>query len=235
MKKQLILVISLVVANVSFAQGNPTSKKEHRQKQEQIKEQSAISIPKAKGPTSFGAVKIGMAKEAIEALQVSDGVYLAAPMTTYASKYDTPREGSGMFNASLSTPLSSKPMRAVLGFKADRLTYLHFDFSESITDFQRVAAQISEKYGPGIIDDNRKEEQCIYKNGANFKITSGKVLSTWSENISNSERIETQISDVSIEICPSNLRNESVGGIQMRTITIQKLTNTSNEKPKNLF
>lgn len=235
MKKQIILVISLVVAGVSFGQGKPTIKKEQGQKQEQSKEQPILSIPKAKGPTSFGSLKIGMTKEAIDALQISDGMYLVSPMTAYASKYYTPKEGIDKFDAALSLQFSGKPLEVVLTFEAGSLTEMYFSLSESMTDFERVTAQISEKYGPGIVNDSRKEEQCIYKNGANFKISSGTISTTWSENISATERIETRTSNMSVDSCPSNLRYGSVGGIQMRTMSIRKLANTPGKKPENLF
>jgi hypothetical protein len=32
---------------------------------------------------------------------------------------------------------------------------------------------LSDKYGPGKYDDEMKDERCLYRRGANFKLTSG--------------------------------------------------------------
>jgi hypothetical protein len=52
-----------------------------------------------------------------------------------------------------------------------------------------------------------KEEQCLYKNGANFKIKDGIVSYIWTKEIENSidEEISTTFTDMAMAICPPSL------------------------------
>lgn len=100
---------------------------------------------------------------------------------------------------------------------------------------ERIAAQIVEKYGAGKVEDTRKEEQCIYKNGANFKVMSGAVFTDWSEEFSAKERVETRLTDVSMESCPSNLRTGGIGPVKIRALSFRKVQSSGESKPRNLF
>lgn len=162
----------------------------------------------AQGPTGFSALKLGMTKETIESLQVSQGVHLNSPMTAYQYKNGAPKEGVDKFNARLATPLSSEPVDAVLTFESSQLTELYINIPESSNMLERIKAQITEKYGAGKEENTMKEEQCIYKNGANFKLSSGALSTTWTETSSRTELIETNLSDIVIATCPSNLSGQ---------------------------
>lgn len=47
----------------------------------------------AKGPIGLGPLQIGMTKEAIGALQATDGIYLVSPMTPFDYKNISPKLG----------------------------------------------------------------------------------------------------------------------------------------------
>jgi hypothetical protein len=188
-----------------------------------------------KGPTGFGGLKLGMTREEIEALADPEPVRPAGPLTPYQYKYTTPKAGEDKFEVPLSTPLGSSPIEAVLTFEGGRLTNLFLKLNASSSMLEQLSKQIAEKYGPGVTEDTRKEEQCIYKNGANFKLTSGVVKTKWIEDTSPNERIESILSDVSIESCPSNLRYGGIGPVKIRSLTIQRTSPTAEAKPKNLF
>ena len=95
--------------------------------------------------------------------------------------------------------------------------------------------QIAEKYNQGAIKDERKEEQCIYKNGANFKITTGTVATTWRQALPSGEAIETRLSEFKFDMCPSNLRYGSVGGTELKSLTIRKVEQATDSKKDGLF
>jgi len=201
-----------------------------------VQENSAKPVKVPTGPNSFGPLKIGMTKEAVEGLAEKDGIYLATPMSPYVYKYSSATEGIDKFDTKLNSPLTNQPLDAVLSFRENALQTIYISFKESVTVFEKVKEQISEKYGVGKQENTRKEEQCIYKNGANFKITTGMISQTWVDIISQSEQFETKLSDYLYSSCPSNLRYGSVDEINLRSLTIEKKTVTPiAPKAANLF
>ena len=81
----------------------------------------------AKGPTGLGALKIGMSKEAVEALSSSDGVYLSAPMTPYEYKDSSPIPNENKFNVPIISTISSSPLEATLTFSENKLKAIYLD------------------------------------------------------------------------------------------------------------
>lgn len=189
----------------------------------------------AKGPVGYGALKLGLTKESVESLQSGDGIYLSGAMTPYEYKNTSPKPGEDEFDALLVTPLAAAPLKSVLTFEGGQLSGLYLTLEQSSNMLEQITSQITEKYGPGAVEDNRKEEQCIYKNGANFKLKSGAVHTRWSQEVSKTEKIETTVSDISIEMCPSNLRYGKIGPIKLRSLTIRRLNIGAEPKSKNLF
>ena len=189
----------------------------------------------AKGPTGLGSLQIGMSKSAVENLQVTNGVHLTSAMTPYDYKNTPPSPGEEIFDTFISTPLDSKPLKAVLTFKNSILISISLTINPSTNTLEKVKNQIKEKYGTGKIDDSRKEEQCIYKNGANFKIMSGSIYTTWIEELSQTEQIKTTLIDVSIETCPSNLRTDRTDPIQIQSLIFRKVKNIVEDQPRNIF
>lgn len=188
----------------------------------------------AAGPKGYGPLTLGMTREEIQALRAADTVYLNEPMTPYQYKHIQPKHGEEMFDALIITPLSQNPLKAVLTFESGKLISLWVMLEKSSTMLKTVNTQITSKYGSGNIRDNRTEEQCIYKNGANFKINSGAIYTEWIEPVSPTDRIETSLADVSFEACPSDL-SFTFGSIQIKSLAIRRLPNDATEKSKNLF
>lgn len=197
---------------------------------------ATVSPASAKGPTGFGDLKLGMTKEDIEALADPVPVRPDGPMRLYQyGKNVTPKAGREQFDVALSTPLATSPLEAVLDFEGGRLTSLYLKLTESSNMLERLSRQITEKYGPGKVEDDRKEKQCVYKNGSNFKVTSGMVKTKWVEDIAPNEQVESTLTDISIVICPPSLRYDGVDPIKFLSLTIRRVNPSTDSKPKNLF
>jgi len=223
------------VASICSSNDKPSAKEGQPPKQEQAKEQPVNDASKAKGPTGFGPLKLGMTKEAVEALQPTEGVYLSVPMTpSKFNKYVSPKAGVERFDCSLVTPLSKDALETVLVFESGQLTEIFLVLDKSSNMLERVKNQIVDKYGPGRVEDTRKEKQCIYKNGANFKITSGDITTIWVENFSDAERVETRLSDTSLDACPSELKYR-IEPTVVRSLTIHRFNSVEQVKSNNLF
>lgn len=190
----------------------------------------------AAGPTGLANLKIGMTREEVEALQPTEPVSLRGPLKPYVYQYDTPKVGEDKFNVLLATPLSTRPLEAVLTFGSGRLLSLRVRFDTALNTLEQTRNLIAEKYGPGKVTDDRKEDQCIYRTAASFKISSGTVKTTWVEPVSSTDRIETTLTDVSIDVCPAEntLRYRSPP-TRVRALEIRKVDQESEAKPKNIF
>ncbi len=189
----------------------------------------------AKGPTGLGSLQIGMSKSAIENLQATNGVHLTSAMTPFDYKNTTPIPDEEIFNTFISTPLDSKPLKAALTFKNSILISINLTINPSTNILETVKNQIKEKYGTGKTDDSRREEQCIYNNGANFKIMSGSIYTPWIEELPQTEQIKTTLMDVSIETCPSNLRAGGTDPIKIQSLIFRKVKNIAEDQSRNIF
>lgn len=239
MKSSLLFGLIFGFAINSVAQNKSVTKPAALQGSVQSKSNadSVVKPPRvATGPNSFGPLKLGMSKDAVEALSEKDGVFLSAPMSAYVYKYSTPTEGLDKFDAKFNSPVSNQPLEVVLSFRDDVLQTIYISFKDSNVAFEKVKSQLTEKYGLGKQENSRKEEQCIYKNGANFKITTGDISQVWVDAPSPSEQVQTKISDYLFSSCPSNLRYGSVSEINLRSLTIDRKTVVPEaQKPVNLF
>ncbi|TCG02883.1 hypothetical protein BZM27_52555 [Paraburkholderia steynii] len=65
------------------------------------------------------------------------------------------------------------------------MTGFTLDLDDS--QFEQVKSQLVAKYGAGKLDDGMKDEQCLYRNGANFKVTSGTKTTQWRQHVSPTE------------------------------------------------
>lgn len=231
MKTLSVLATAMLITNIGYAQGQPKAKN-GQQATKVERSKTAAPIHKATGPTGFGPIKIGMTKEAIEALQEPDGIYLAGLLTPAESKTPLP-DGVTQYKSSVRTPLDTVPIDVSFRFADGKLISANFTISESAADVMRK--QIGEKYGQGKIDDSRKEEQCVYRNGSNFKVTSGIVSEKWFEPVSTTEQVQTMVYLSVIDVCPSNLRYGSTGAFKFQSLSISKEPITSPEKSANLF
>ncbi|MGE0358432.1 MAG: hypothetical protein AB7P08_16120 [Burkholderiales bacterium] len=188
----------------------------------------------ADGPTGYGPLKLGIAKEAVEALQAADGVFLSSPMKPYVYRAGTPKPGEDKFDAMVMTPIAPTALESTLTFKGGVLTGFSFTFADE-GQFARAKSQLVEKFGAGTVDDKMKEEQCIYKGGANFKKKSGSHTTIWSQQ-SGSDVIDTKLWQFTIDHCPGNLRYATPAAhIWMLMINTKDQEAEKARRSKNLF
>ncbi|HSW14971.1 MAG TPA: hypothetical protein VLI06_19145 [Solimonas sp.] len=181
------------------------------------------------GPTGIGRLKLGLTKEAVEALKESDGVYLVSAMEPFENKYYQPAQGETRFTSEAVTPLLDSAAKITLTFQNSALTTIYIGLPDnSDMAFEKVKNQISSKYGNPTVMDERKEEQCIYKNGSNFKLMSGTIEYVWTDPLKDGARIETRLRILSIQMCPSSLRDERLN-TSFRSLTIGRVLKTPTE------
>ncbi len=235
MRRLQVLVVLIFSVSCCYAQVKATAKGNPNAAQSSAKVPPNPALPRVPtGPSGFGALKIGMTKESIESLGESDGFYLAGPMTPHVSRFASP-VGIDQFDAQLKTPLSSKSLEAILSFQGSELKSFYVSFYAAPSAFDVVSQQIAEKYGAGKETNNRKEEQCIYKNGNSFKLADGKISTNWSDEISQTERIDTTLSDYLSQNCPADLSSSTTNKIQIKSLTIDKIRRAANVAKPNMF
>lgn len=173
----------------------------------------------AKGPIGIGKLEIGVSRSAVEGLSPTDGVYLAAPLEPYEYKHSSPVSGEDKFNTKIVSPLSDQPQEAVLTFVAGQLQSINIDLGDSNRIVDSVKSLITSKYGEPKVDNSMKEEQCVYKGGQNFKVSSGAIRYEWKQDRPNAEAVTASLSDVVMDMSPSNLRY-AIGAIKVKSLTI---------------
>lgn len=173
----------------------------------------------AKGPVGIGKLEIGISRSAVESLTSSDGVHLNSPLKPYEYKYSSPTPGEDKFDTTIVSPLSDEPLDAVLTFVGDQLHSIYVDLGDSARIVDSVKALIAVKYGEPKVDNSMKEEQCLYKGGQNFKISSGTIRYSWRQERPKAEAVAASIADSVIDICPSNLRY-AMGAIKSKSLSI---------------
>lgn len=229
MKKLCVTVVAMLIINSGFSQEQP-KKKDTRAAR--VVQQQAPAARKATGPLGYGPIRLGMTKPALEALQATDNIYVSSSLTAYTSKDPQP-EGSESYKGLLMTPLRDQPFDASFIFTAGQLSTVLVKLDEqALAD---VTKQISERYGAGKTEDTRKEQQCIYGNGANFKITDGELSTTWSTPVSSTGNVETELLDAIVDSCPSNLRYGSTGSFRYHSLYIHTVSVAESKKKGNLF
>ncbi len=173
----------------------------------------------AKGPIGIGKLEIGASRGAVEALSQSDGVYLDAPLQPYEYTHSSQVPGEDKFNTKIVSPLSDDPQEAILTFVGGQLQSIYVKLGDSNRIVDSVKALITSKYGEPKVDNSMKEEQCLYKGGQNFKVSSGAIRYEWKQDRPNAEPVTASVSDVVIDVCPSNLRY-AIGAIKSKSLTI---------------
>lgn len=173
----------------------------------------------AGGPICVGKLEIGASRSVVEALVPGDGVYLSSPLEPYEYKHSSPVSGEDKFNTKIVSPLSDQPLEAVLTFAGGQLQSMNIDLGDSGRMVDSVKALITSKYGEPKVDNSMKEEQCLYKGGQNFKISSGAIRYLWTQDRKNAEPVTASVSDVVLDICPSNLRY-AIGPIKSKSLNI---------------
>lgn len=208
----------------------------------QAKTKALQTIPVKRSPTGpigLGPLKIGMSKEALEGLSENDGIYLTAPLVV--EPYSLKRSASLSAEASnqvlyeslVMTPLSKDSRRLLVSIENNKVRTISISLDDEL--FKMVQEQITAKYKAGNVRDTRKEEQCIYKNGSNFKKISGSYDLSWVEPISDTEEVITYIIDSVFDVCPPSL--DFAMPITKSKSVFFKLRNieTGVEKKQNMF
>jgi hypothetical protein len=235
MKKTSIFLACIFVSTACLSAAKIAIKKE--QKQENFSEGKPSSKVEHKNtaPVGIGPIRIGMSKDAALALQKSDGVYLTAPLEEHTDKYISPKPGTVTYSAMVKTPNSEEPLNLLLTFEGDRLKEIFINFEQSPYLFEKFKSQIIEKYGPGLEKDERKEKQCIYKSGANFKINPGTVATIWTYDSPDGSTIETRFADFNFKICPVNLIDGTVDFSNTKSLSIHSIEKAIETKNSPIF
>jgi len=174
----------------------------------------------AGGPIGIGELQIGSTKEQVESLPASGGVHLVTPLAPYVYKHVEPTPGENHFKTTITTPWSRNPLEATLTFSNDILINIYVALDDSASMLDQVRSQISAKYGDPNVDDKMEDKQCLYRNGANFKIKSGTIRYSWLQPMSDGEIIESKVSEGILDTCPTNLRYGSTGAIKVNSLSI---------------
>lgn len=231
--KNLLILLLAACATCASAEERSASKKDKASKAIAVEakpktpaQQQAI----ATGPVGFGPIKIGMTKDELEALPAGNGnIFLTGPLTVQEMK--TLLEGTTWYKGELNIPITSSPVDLLFAFKNEKLAYFSMNLDEGTWEYMQK--QISEKYGAGELNDGRKEKQCIYQNGSNFKLISGTKSVTWHQVISPTEQINTLAINTQIAVCPPSLRDPMPS---LKTILISfSLAPIKRETSKSLF
>lgn len=163
--------------------------------------------PPAAGPTGIGSLRLGMPKEAVMALSSDEPVRIVGDMTPIVEK-EAPPPGTERFEGRIVVPNASDLVKASFTFKDGILHEISMSAKGKTSLLDSLAKQIAERYGPGKVQDNRKDEQCIYRNGNSFTLKSGIVATQWSTLEVNGRVVTTSFTDIDYNFCPSNLRND---------------------------
>lgn len=229
--KKLCALAALLAATTVFAQDSANPKKNTSVNRPHSAKAPAAPQRLPTGPVGFGPIKLGMTQPELESLQADGGTYLQSPLTPYESK-EPPKDGEIKLKSLVHTPLQAQPLEMIFTFTEGSLTNLYITLEE--VAFDKVKAQVTEKYGAGKVEDTRKEERCLYRNGANFTVTSGQLLVQWYEPVSDAEKVEARLSDFSVGVCPSNLKH-GLFSTRLMSLSLRKVPATSETKPANLF
>jgi len=186
------------------------------------------------GPTGLGPIKIGMTKDALESLTQGDGVRIDGALSPYEYRNgQTPSAGVDKFTGNIIIPDETKPLSSEFSFKNGMLARILVTIANESTLIS-MKKQISEKYGKPEITDSSKEEDCIYRNGANFKLKQIDIVNKWTESI-GVNNVTTRLSAFSINMCPVNLRYGHTGETVMYSLSIFLSSKDDVPKQKNIF
>ncbi|CUA99334.1 hypothetical protein [Comamonas thiooxydans] len=194
----------------------------------------ATVVEKETGPVGFGPLKIGMTKSAVEALTSGD-VYLASPLELAPVKNAEPDPTKERYSSTLMTPVSTTPVKISLTFVNGALSFLSMSATEQNSVITKLSSQVQEKYGEGSFSDNTRDEQCLYRNGANFTIKNGDAARMWSQQGSGGTTIQTTFRRALMDMCPSNLRYDGITKMTLEMLSIEELQQAKQPAAKNLF
>lgn len=233
MKFNKTSIAAMFIISIMTVSANAETQKTSKSKKQTSTVTNSAKTKPETGPVAFGTIKLGMSKASIEVLTSQDGFYLNAPMTPFEYSEKIKAEpGKDVFNGLLISPYSAEPLKATFTFKEDALVRIGFNLENKEALFNELKAMVEKKYGQPITKGEMKEEQCLYKNGANFKIKDGIVSYIWTKEIENSidEEISTTFTDMAMAMCPSSL-NSPIFNVKMKSFGIG-ITKKTAPKPE---
>jgi hypothetical protein len=194
---------------------------------------TAASACYAAGPVGLGDLKLGMTKSQVEAL--NGQVRLSSGLTEEVYEDDKPDPNSKILKGTLANPLTGES-EVTLSFYYGKLIMIYLNLDDERQE-KAASSLMSSKYGPPKILDQTTEEQCIYGNGANFRIKKGIFLRFWSQqsaslNVLGGSTVSTRIMSNTLFGCPANLRY-SLGQRVIRVLSMHYGRNPSfsNQNP----
>jgi hypothetical protein len=187
----------------------------------------ACSIAVAKGPTGLGDLKLGMTKDQVEAISPESSVHFTSPLTPYKNKTSKSSGGPDVFTTTIQSPIDPNPLRGALMFTEGKLSSIHIFFEYDSKMLENAKAMITAKYGDPKITDAMTEEQCINRNGTNYKLKSGKVEYSWVDTSPELGYVETTLLEDVMDSC--TLTRYAGGAIKSKKMVI---TRSAPEPPK---
>lgn len=226
--KKLLTFLTACVLSCTALSATPVKDRTAPKSQEKPIEKDTLT-----GPTGILKLKIGMTKEEVDALTSTDDIFLSEQLVenTKLNKFGK------WYDGKLKFPLSDDPVKTTMVFDNEgSLSYFSLELSEKI--LEGIEKQLVEKYGAAKVEEKNKEEQCIYKNGANFKLQNKDLKMIWTTSWKDSFEVKTSINFlVEHYSCPENLSSIMLSPIKINSLSFtRKELNQATQLPKkNIF
>lgn len=192
----------------------------------------ACSAAAAEGPTGLGDLKLGMTKDQVEAISLESSAHLNSPLVPFEDKAPKAHEQRSLYQTTIKSPIDPNPLRASFVFTEGQLSAIHVYFDYDSQMLENAKEMIMSKYGDPKVADTMKEEQCILRNGANFKLKSGKLSYSWSESSPELGYVETTLLEDVMNSC--TLTKYAGGAIKSKKLSIIRSAQEP-EKQENPF
>lgn len=186
----------------------------------------------AAGPTGIGDLKLGMTHEQLEAVSSDSVVYLTTPLAPLQSKHYKHVPGVDVFTAMVQTPFDPSPLHGAFKFTDGSLISISISLKNESNAFDVAKGMLSEKYGEARVVDEMNEEQCVLRNGANYKVQYGKLAYSWWSEPSDVGYVETQLVQSIMDGCA--ISRVAGGAIESKSVVITR-HDQKPEKPANPF
>ena len=162
-------------------------------------------------------IKMGMNKSAIEQGDSSGAIKLLGPLQELKLPTKAP-VADDYYTTQAVLPFSPDPVKLSLGFKGESLSVINIQLPDEAME-NKIRAELEGKYGPPKLDDGRKDEQCIYRNGNSFTLKSGVMSVGWTDEETSTT---TALNLVHFQSCPSSLSGDMVRTQPSRSLSIQR-------------
>jgi len=186
----------------------------------------------ATGPTGIGELRLAMTREQLEAVSPDSVVHLTAPLAPLQSKHYKHVPGVDVFTSTVQTPFDQNPLHGAFKFTEGTLLSISISLKNESNAFDLAKDMLSAKYGEARVTDAMKEQQCVLRNGANYKVRHGKVAYLWWSEPSDVGYVETQLVQSIVDGCA--ISRVAGGAIESRSLIITR-HDQKPEEPANPF